>query len=118
VNGNNIMEQGWESKESPVNLKDLVMSNIEINREAARAVAAGVGMHPALGGAGEAGKADSGSEQLYALKNYLVTGIDIPEMIVCKALNYAIKANFPNSNLKIGFYHIAPQREQDVTSSQ
>lgn len=118
VDGNNIIEQGWEIKEIPGNLKDLVMSNIEINQEAARAVAAGVGMHPALGGAGEAGKADSGSEQLYALKNYLVTGIDIPEMIVCKALNYAIKANFPNSNLKIGFYHIAPQREQDVTSSQ
>ena len=74
-------------------------------------------MHPALGGAGESGKSDSGSEQLYALKNYLITGIDIPEMIVCKALNYAIKANWPEKEVKIGFYHIAPQREEDTTST-
>lgn len=116
VDGNNILEHGWEIKEIPGNLKDLVSSNIEISREAARAAAAGVGMHPALGGAGEAGKADSGSEQLYALKNYLITGIDIPEMIVMKAINYAIKANWPNKKIKLGFYHIAPQREQDISS--
>lgn len=116
VDGHNILEQGWTIDEIPGNLKDLVDSNIKINQEAARAVAAGVGMHPALGGAGEAGKADSGSEQLYALKNYLITGIDIPEMVVCKALNHALKINWPNEHLKIGFYHMTPEREQDITS--
>ncbi len=118
VDGNNILEHGWEIKEIPGNLKDLVTSNLEISKEANRSVAAGVGMHPALGGAGESGKSDSGSEQLYALKNYLITGIDIPEMIVCKALNYAIKANWPEKEVKIGFYHIAPQREEDISSSE
>ncbi len=118
VEGNNILEHGWEIKEIPGNLKDLVTSNLEISKEANRSVAAGVGMHPALGGAGESGKSDSGSEQLYALKNYLITGIDIPEMIVCKALNYAIKANWPEKEVKIGFYHIAPQREEDISSSE
>ena len=118
VDGNNILEHGWEIKEIPGNLKDLVSANIEISRESNRAVAAGVGMHPALGGAGESGKSDSGSEQLYALKNYLITGIDIPEMIVMKAINYAIKANWPEKDLKLGFYHIAPQREEDITSSE
>lgn len=117
VDQNNILEQGWEIKEIPGNLKDLVTSNLEISKEANRSVAAGVGMHPALGGAGESGKSDSGSEQLYALKNYLITGIDIPEMIVTKALNYAIKANWPEKEVKIGFYHIAPQREEDTTSA-
>tara|TARA_R100000306_G_C4379581_1_gene143528 strand:+ start:4077 stop:5453 length:1377 start_codon:yes stop_codon:yes gene_type:complete len=117
VDGNNILEHGWEIKEIPGKIKDLINGNLEIGREANRATAAGVGMHPALGGAGESGKSDSGSEQLYALKNYLITGIDIPEMIVCKALNYAIKANWPEKEVKIGFYHIAPQREEDTTSS-
>jgi hypothetical protein len=117
VDGNNILEHGWEIKEIPGNLKDLVTSNLEISKEANRSVAAGVGMHPALGGAGESGKSDSGSEQLYALKNYLITGIDIPEMIVCKPLNYAIKANWPEKEVKVGFYHIAPQREEDTTST-
>ena len=81
-------------------------------------VAAGVGMHPALGGAGESGRSDSGSEQLYALKNYLLTGIDIPETIVMKPINYALKINFPDKNYRLGFYHLPPEREEDITASK
>lgn len=116
VDGHKIIEHGWEIKEIKQNIKDFVSAQVEISNQANRAVAAGVGMHPALGGAGESGRSDSGSEQLYALKNYLLTGIDIPEMIVTKAINYAIKANFPQKDLKLGFYHISPQREEDVSS--
>jgi len=117
IDGHKIIEHGWEIKEIKQNIKDFVAAQIKISDQANRAVAGGVGMHPALGGAGESGRADSGSEQLYALKNYLLTGIDIPEMIVLKAINYAIQANFPQKDLKLGFYHIAPQREEDITSS-
>lgn len=117
IDGHKILEHGWEIKEIKQNIKDFVESQIKISEHANRATAAGVGMHTALTGSGESGRADSGSEQLYALKNYLVTGIDIPEMIVTKALNYAVKANFPSKDLKFGFYHLKPQREQDVTSA-
>jgi hypothetical protein len=117
IDGHKIIEHGWEIKEIKQNIKDFVESQIKISEHANRATAAGVGMHTALTGSGESGRADSGSEQLYALKNYLITGIDIPEMIVTKALNFAVKANFPDKKLKFGFYHMKPQREQDVTSA-
>lgn len=117
IDGHKLIEHGWEIKEIKQNIKDFVEAQIKISEHANRATAAGVGMHTALTGSGESGRADSGSEQLYALKNYLITGIDIPEMIVTKTLNYAVKANFPDKNLKFGFYHLKPQREQDVTSA-
>ncbi|MFD2824807.1 hypothetical protein ACFS5M_14080 [Lacinutrix iliipiscaria] len=118
IEGHKIFEEGWEIKEIKQNIKDFVTAQITISNQANRMVAAGVGMHPALGGAGESGRADSGSEQLYALKNYLLTGIDIPEAIVMKAVNYALKINFPEKELKLGFYHLPPQKEEDVTSSK
>lgn len=118
IEGHKLIEEGWEIKEIKQNIKDFVSAQIQISDQANRMVAAGVGMHPALGGAGESGRADSGSEQLYALKNYLLTGIDIPEAIVMKAINYALKINFPEKELKLGFYHLPPQKEEDVTSSK
>ena len=118
IDGHKLIEEGWEIKEIKQNIKDFVSSQISISDQANRMVAAGVGMHPALGGAGESGRADSGSEQLYALKNYLLTGIDIPESIVMKAINYALKINFPKKKLKLGFYHLPPEKEEDVTSSK
>ncbi len=118
VDGTNLIEHGWEIKVIDQKIKDFVNAQIQISQRADHALSAGIGLHSALGNVSESGKSDSGSEQLYALKNYLLTGIDIPEMIVMKAINYAIKANFPNKNLKLGFYHVQPESEQDVTESQ
>ena len=117
VDGNNLIEQGWEIKPLDQKIKDFVTAQETVSNISNRAVSAGLGVHQALGGSGEPGKTDGGGEQLYALKNYLITGIDIPEMIVCKAINYAIKANWPEKDIKVGFYHIAPQRESDISSS-
>jgi hypothetical protein len=47
---------------------------------------------------------------------FKLIGVDIPEYIIFKALNAAIKANFPNENVKIGFLHGEAQRQQDQTS--
>lgn len=116
VDGTNLIEHGWEIKVIDQNIKDFVESQISISERADHALTAGLNVHSALSNVSESGKSDSGSEQLYALKTYLLTGIDIPEIIITKALNYAIKANFPAKNLKIGFYHTEPQREQDVSS--
>jgi hypothetical protein len=71
-------------------------------------------LHSALGNISESGKSDSGSEQIYALKTFLQTGIDIPEMIIMKAINYALKVNFPTKKLKLGFYHVVPEKEQNI----
>lgn len=113
VEGNSLLEQGWSIKAIDQNIKDFAETQMKMGDHADRATAAAVGVHGSIGGTGKEGQSDSGSEQLYALQNYMMTGIDIPEMIVTKALNYAIKANFPEKKLKIGFYHDAPTREQD-----
>lgn len=116
TDGVNIIEAGWVIKPIDQKTKDFVEAQVKIKNAADHAVGTGLQLHPALGGITEAGKSDSGSEQLYALKNYLLTGIDIPEKVVCKSINYAIKSNWPNTKLRLGFYHESPQREQDVTS--
>ncbi|HLS11788.1 MAG TPA: hypothetical protein VK050_06465 [Flavobacteriaceae bacterium] len=116
VQGQNILEHGWEIKPIKQDVREFVRSQIDISKRADEALAAGVGLHGALGNINVAGKADSGSEQLYALKNYLQTGIAIPEMIVTKAINLAIKANWPEKDLKLGFYHYKPQAEKNIHS--
>ena len=118
VDGTNLIEHGWEINVIDQKIKDFVDSQIAISNRADHAISGGIGLHSALGNVSESGKSDSGSEQLYALKNYLLTGIDIPEMIVMKAINYAIKANWPEKKVKLGFYHMAPEKEQDVTESK
>lgn len=115
VDGQNLVEHGWEIKVVDQNIKDFVEAQIKISQRADHALSSGIGLHSSLGNVSESGKSDSGSEQLYALKNFLLTGVDIPEMIVMKAINYAIKANFPESKLKLGFYHEVPEKEEDVS---
>lgn len=115
VDGTNLIEHGWDIKVIDQNIKDFVEAQIKISQRADHALSAGIGLHSALGNVSDTGKSDSGSEQLYALKNYLLTGIDIPEMIVMKAINYALKINFPEKKLKLGFYHMVAEKEQNIS---
>ena len=114
IEGVNLVEAGWEIKIIDQNIKDFVNAQIAISQRSDNALSSGLNLHSALGNVSEAGKSDSGSEQIYALKTFLQTGIDIPEMLVMKALNYALLANFPTKKLKIGFYHEIPEKEQDI----
>ena len=114
VEGTNLIEHGWDVKVIDQNIKDFVAAQIQISQRADHALSSGLNLHSALGNVSESGKSDSGSEQIYALKTFLQTGIDIPEMIIMKAINYAIKVNFPDKKLKLGFYHVVPEKEQDI----
>lgn len=114
VDGTNLIEHGWEIKAIDQNIKDFVESQIKISERADYAVAGGVNVHGALGNISGKGTSDSGSEQLYAFKNYMMTGVDIPEMIITKAINYAILANWPNKKIKLGFHHNIVEKESDI----
>jgi hypothetical protein len=116
IDGMNLTTVGWTIKPIDQNIKDFVETKIKIADKADSAVSAALGIHKALGGITANGKADSGSEQLYAYLMFKLIGVDIPEYIIFKALNAAIKANFPNENVKIGFLHGEAQRQQDQTS--
>lgn len=117
VNGTNIMEEGWEVKVIDQNIKDFVDAQIKISERADAALSSGMNLAPVLGNINNSGNSNSGSEQIYAVINYLNTGIDIQEMIITKPLNLAIRANFPESGLKVGFYHNVPEQQQNVSPS-
>lgn len=96
---------GWKITPLDQKVKDFIDAQINIASEALFQVTSGIGLHPALSNLSKDGNLPSGSEQLYAFKLYLATGVDIPEGIVMKDINMAIRANFPGKGLRIGFYH-------------
>ncbi|AXP79170.1 hypothetical protein CJ739_70 [Mariniflexile rhizosphaerae] len=114
VDGTNLLKHGWEIKAIDQNVRDFVEAQIKISQRADHVLTGTTGIHSAIANVGQEGKSDSGSEQYHALNNYLATSIDIPEMIVLKAINYAIKANFPTKKLKLGFYHLGTKKMEDT----
>ena len=115
VQGHELISEGWEIKVLDQKVKDFVQAQILISDKADKAISAAVNVHPVLANMTDSGKSNSGSEQIYALLNYLNTGVDVQEMIICKALNYALKVNFPEANVKIGFFHNAPEIQSNVS---
>ena len=96
---------GWKITPLDQKVKDFIDAQINIANEALFQVTSGIGLHPALSNLSKDGNLPSGSEQLYAFKLYLQTGVDIPEGIVMKDINLALAANFPGKKLRMGFYH-------------
>jgi len=118
VDGTNILEHGWEIKELPNNIKSFIDSQLEISKRSDHAVSSGVGIGSVLGNVSDGASRNSGSDRIYAMKEYLQTGIDIPEMLTLKALNWAIRANWPGTKFRVGYYHISPQKEEDVNPGE
>jgi len=96
---------GWKITPMDQKVKDFIDAQIAISNQSLFMITSALGLHPALSNLSKDGNLPSGSEQLYAFKLYLATGVDIPEGIVMKDINMAIRANFPGSNLRLGFYH-------------
>lgn len=113
--GTDLIEAGWTIEEIPQNIKQFIEAQIMIANRADASTSIGLNLHSALSGSGETGKSNSGSEQLYASKIHLATGVRIPEMIIFEAINYALKANFPEKKLKLGFSHSQIKREEEVS---
>ncbi len=95
-------------------VKDYFDAQINVSKHASLQTTAGMGLHPAITGLSSDGNLPSGSEQLYAFKFFLLTSTDIPERIICRDINNAIKANFPNSKKQMGFYHDTVMTEEQT----
>lgn len=107
--------EGWKVEVLDQKVKDYVDAQIAIAKQAESSTTSGLGLHPSLSNIMVDGKLASGSEQLYALKLYLATEIDIPQSIIFKAINTAIEVNFPSKNIKMGFYHDVVKTEDAVS---
>ena len=109
---------GWEIETLDQKVKNFTSAQVEMAKRAVYEITAGAAMHPALSNLSADGNLPSGSEQLYAFKLYLSTGVDIPASIVCKDINYAIAVNFPKKDLKMGFYHDTMLTEESTTPKE
>lgn len=105
----------WKVNTIDQKVKNYIDAQLEIAKRADFEVTAGIGLHPALSNMSADGNLPSGSEQLYAFKMYLKIGVDIPESIVCKDINNALAVNFPNKDVRIGFYHDLLLTEEQTT---
>jgi hypothetical protein len=115
VDGTNLIQLGWKITPIKQDTKDYVAANLDISKHSDYAVATAIGLHPAIANISDSGKANGGSEQVYALQGYLLSGIDIPERIVMQPMNYALQANFPKKGLKMGFYQEVAQKQSDIS---
>jgi len=115
--GNNAVEEGWKITPIKQEVKEYVEAQIKVADKSDFAVQAGLSLHASLANVGADGKSDSGSEQLYAYQIHQLTGIPVPELFVCKVFNDVIKAYF-KSSLKLGFYQISAQKEEDTSESK
>jgi len=96
---------GWKIEALDQKVKDYIDAQLNIAERAQFETTSGAGVHPALSNLSKDGNLPSGSEQLYAFKLYLATGIDIPEMIVTRPFNNTLRSNFMGTQYRIGFYH-------------
>lgn len=117
IEGINVIEMGWVIKVIDQKMSDTVNAQISIANKADTSTASGVGVHNAIGNVSDSGS-NSGSEQYYALNNYLQTGIDLPEMVIMECMNAALRANFPGKNLKMGLYHDETKRQEDMSKDE
>ena len=114
--GSQAVEEGWKITPIKQEVKEYVEAQIKVADKSDFAVQAGLSLHASLANVGADGKSDSGSEQLYAYQIHQLTGIPVAELFICKVFNDMIKAYF-KSNIKLGFYQISAQRQQDTSEA-
>lgn len=104
----------WKIESIDQKVSAFIESQIKISEKADSATTSGMGLHPSLSNIIVNGQLSSGSQMLYALKLYLASDTTIPEEVIFMKLNQAIKANFPNKKLRMGFYHNPVEKEENV----
>ena len=76
-----------------------------------------MGLHPSLSNVMVNGKLASGSELLYAFKLYLLSDTEIASNVILGSINQAIAFNFPDTRLRLGFYHQSVKTEEQLSSA-
>ena len=109
--------QTWKIEAIDQKIKDFVDSQLKIAEASSSAITSGMGLHPSLSNVMVNGKLASGSEMLYAFRLHLLSNVAVAEQAILEQINQAIAFNFPNKNLRLGFYHQSLKAEEDLSSS-
>lgn len=104
----------WKIEAVDQKIKDFVESQLKIGEAANSAITSGMQLHPSLTNIMVNGKLASGSEMLYAHQIYKLSDVAIPEMVILDPINQAIRYNFPESDLQLGFYHQSLMTEEQT----
>lgn len=108
----------WKIEPIQMNIKDYIEAQTKISTIAESATTSGIGLHPSLSNIIIGGQLNSGSQLLYALKLYLSSDTCIPEEVIMEPINIALRVNFPNKNIRMGFYHQVVMTESQVNPDQ
>ncbi len=104
----------WKIEAVDQKIKDFVESQLKIGEAANSAITSGMQLHPSLTNIMVNGKLASGSEMLYAHQIYKLSDVAIPEMVILDPINQAIRYNFPDTDLQLGFYHQSLMTEEQT----
>lgn len=121
VFGNSFYEYKWEIEQVELKIKDYVESVIAISNAADAKKTGAFSLHASLANVGQTGRADSGSEQLYAYTNHLNSSVAIPEENICGPIGEILRfvAGAPDDEgVRIVFDRPEPVRQSDITASE
>lgn len=104
----------WEIVPIDMKIDKFLEAEIKVADKADQATASGMGLHAALSNIVINGRTASGSEELYALKIFMATDTWAFDQKLYEVINKVIKAQFPNSEHRIGSYHDVVMKEQNV----
>jgi len=104
----------WKIEPLDQTIKDFMEAQLKVSEMANSAITSGFGLHPSLSNLVVNGQLSSGSQILYAIKNFFATETAIPEQVIFEAINQSIKINFPGTELQLGFYRTIIQKEEET----
>lgn len=107
----------WKIEPIDQKIKDFIEAQVKVSEKADSAATSGMGLNPALANLITNNSFSGGSQQLYAAKFHVLTDVNIPERIIFEAVNQAIAINWPEKDLKIGFYRKVMMKEDEVSPS-
>jgi hypothetical protein len=107
----------WKIEPIEMNIDKFIEAQSKISRIAESATTSSFGLNPALSNIIIDGKADSGSQMLYAAKLFYASDTQIAEDIIFESLNWALNINFPGKKLAMGLYRKIINKEDNVTAS-
>lgn len=111
-------EERWRIEEIPNKSKEYIEAHTTYDKRADEVITSSKGIDSSISNISKDGViSKSGSDAHY---NYLIylNGLTIPEDVVCRDINYAIKLNFPDaykSGIRLGFYRSAIEKQQNVS---
>ena len=108
----------WKIEPIDQKIKDFIEAQIKVSEKADIAATSGMGLNPALANLITTGGNMGGSQLLYAMKFHILSDVNIPERVIFQAINDAIAVNWPDEDVKMGFYRKIIMKEDEVTPSE